>query len=300
MPLDINALRAKLKGMEEGKPKSKKWKPKDEHIVRCLPLPGDPDDIALVLKWHYGMADGRQMYCPTTHGESCPFCDFAQTLRGWKDDDGNDKTDAARKADWEWFKKLDAAVKHYIPVIVRKEKDGEYEGPYLWELTPKTHTSVFKVVCDDERNDGHPAGGGLAILTSLEHGVDLKVELKKAGQKGNTTSYDLTEATARTKMTPVLKGVDKAAIKKMMDSIPTLADIGTPISTAEANIHFKKWESTFDKDAVSADAGLEVGGEKAAANSSEEVATGGLKTDDVISKLEALMAKKPAKETAAE
>lgn len=299
MTLDINALRAKLKGMEEGKPKSKKWKPKDEHIVRCLPIPGE-DDLGMVLKWHYEMADGRQMYCPTTHGESCPFCDFAQTLRGWKDEDGNDKTDAARKADWEWFKKLDAAVKHYIPIIVRKEKDGEYEGPYLWELTPKTYTSVFKVVCDDERNDGHPDKGGLRILTSLEHGVDIKVELKKKGQKGNTTNYDLTEATARTKMTPVLKGVDKAAIKKMMDAIPSLADIGSPISTAEAMVHFKKWESTFDKDAVTTDAGIEVGGEKAAANSSEEVATGGLKTDDVISKLEALMAKKPAKETAAE
>ncbi len=198
---------------------------------------------------------------------------------------------------------MDASVKHYIPVIVRKEKDGEYEGPFLWELTPKTYTSVFKVVCDDERNDGHPDQGGLRILTSLEHGVDLKVELKKSGQKGNTTSYDLTEATARTKMTPVLKGVDKATIKKMLDAIPTIADIGSPVSTAEANVYFKKWQSTVMKDDGTLDSGIEVGGEKAeraAANSAEEVAVGGLKTDDVVAKLEALMAKKPVKSTVAE
>ena len=49
MAMDLNALKAKLKTLEEGKPKSKKWKPKDEHIVRCLQLEGE-EDLALIVK----------------------------------------------------------------------------------------------------------------------------------------------------------------------------------------------------------------------------------------------------------
>ena len=168
--MDINAIRAKLKGFEEGKPKSKKWKPKDEHSVRVLPLANE-DDISFIIKWHYGVDAGRQMYCPSTHGDACPFCDLGASLRSWKDEKGRDKTETQRKMDWEWFKKIQAAEKHYIPVVIRKKDSVDVEGPFLWELTPRTYQTILKVCANDDWNDGHPEGGGLKVLTSLMHGI---------------------------------------------------------------------------------------------------------------------------------
>ena len=180
MSMNLEAIRAKLKGLEEGKPKSKRWKPTDEHLVRALPLPGE-EDISFVVKWHYGVNSGRQMACPSTWGEDCPFCELAAKLKSWKDEKGRDKPEHVRKMDWEFFKKIDAAVKHYIPVVIRKKGSDDVEGPFLWELTPKTYQGCLKVCANDDRNDGHPDGGGLRILTSLMHGVDLTVSLKKKG-----------------------------------------------------------------------------------------------------------------------
>ncbi|HEU5118645.1 MAG TPA: hypothetical protein VFT74_18755, partial [Isosphaeraceae bacterium] len=219
MTMNLEAIRAKLKGLEEGKPKSKKWKPTDEHTARALPLPGE-EDISFVIKWHYGVNGGRQMACPGTWGDDCPFCDLARKLKSWKDEKGRDKPEHVRKMDWEFFKKIDAAVKHYIPVVLRKKGSDDLEGPFLWELTPKTYQTVLKICANDDRNDGHPDGGGLRVLTSLEHGVDLVITLKKKGEKGNTTSFDLTEVEPRLKPSPVVKG-DLAAARALCAKIPS-------------------------------------------------------------------------------
>ncbi len=288
MAFDLNAIREKLKGLEEGKPKSRKWKPKDEHAVRCLPLPGE-EDISFVVKWHYGVDNGRQMACPSTWGDDCPFCELAQSLRAWRDPlTGKDKTEATRKKDWEFFKKVDAAVKHYIPVVLRKKDSTEVEGPLLWELTPKTYQAVLKVCADDDYNDEHPDGGGLRVLTSLEHGLDLTVTLKKAGQKGNNTSYDLTEVEERKKKSPIFKG-DKAQALALLDKIPTMSDIAKPVTTAEAEKVFKAYRSSLESadSEPSGDAGTEYSG-----NSGETVPSEGDSVDQTVAKLEAMLAGK--------
>ncbi len=288
MALDIAAIKAKLKGMEEGKPKSRKWKPKDEHTVRLLPLPGAQaeEDLAFIIKWHYGVDNGRQMYCPATDGNECPFCDLAQFLRSWKDEKGKDKSEAVRKRDWEWFKKVDAAVKHYAPVVVRKKDSTDLEGPFLWEMTPKTYTSVFKVCADDDYNDGHPENGGLKVLTSLTHGLDLNVSLKKKGEKGNQTTYDLTTVEERKKFTPLIKG-DLAACKDLLTKIPTAGEIGTPITTEQAQKVFAAWQGSLDSSpADTADSGVEHG-----TNSGESAASGDKSVEDTVAALEKLLAK---------
>jgi len=290
--MNIEQIRAKLKGLEEGKPKSKRWKPKDEHTVRCLPLPND-EDIAFVIKWHYGVDAGKQMYCPSTDGNDCAFCDLAKFLKSWKDEKGRDKDEATRKRDWDFFKKIDAAVKHYIPVVVRKKDAAgklldEVEGPYLWELTPKTYQAVLKVCVDDDYNDGHPDGGGYKVLTSLMHGLDLVVSLKKANTPGNATSYDLTSVDERKKFTAVFKG-DEGAAKALLTKIPTASEIGKPVSTEEAEIIFKKWQGSMEEttDVAKDTAGVEYG-----SNSIETVASGGNDVDVTVAKLEAMLAGK--------
>ena len=283
--MDLAALKAKLKQLEEGKPKSKKWKPKDEHTVRCLPLEGE-EDLAFVIKWHYGVDNGRQMACPSTWGDECPFCDLSKYLRSWKDENGKDKPEAVRKNDWEWSKKVEAAVKHYIPMVERKKDSTDLLGPFLWEMTPKTYTAVFKICCNDDWNEDHPDGGGLRVLTSLEHGLDLVVTLKKKGEKGNTTSFDLTEVEERKKFSPVIKG-DLARAKELLTKIPTMADIAKPVTTEEAEKVFSAWKASMDSSPPDTkDAGVEHG-----SNSGETVAKGGKNVDETVAKLEAMLAK---------
>lgn len=282
MALDLNALKAKLKAMEEGKPKSRKWKPRDEHIARCLPLEGE-EDLAFVIKWHYGVDNGRQMACPTTWGDSCPFCELAAYLKSWKDDKGKDKPEAVRKKDWEWFKKVDAAVKHYVPMVERLKNSDKLDGPFLWEMTPKTYQSLFKIACDDERNADHQDGGGLRVLTSLEHGTDVTVTLKKKGEKGNTTSFDLTEVSGRLKTSPLIKG-DLPAAKALLARIPTMNDIAKPVSTEEAEKVFAAWKGSMDTTTPdTADAGVEHG------NSAETVAKGGDAVNETVAKLQQML-----------
>jgi hypothetical protein len=286
--MNLDEIRAKLKGMDEGKPKSKKWKPKDEHTIRALPIPGE-EDLAYVIKWHYGVDGGRQMYCPSTHGDQCDFCDLAKRLKSWKDDKGRDKPEAVRKGDWEWFKKIDAAVKHYIPMVERKKDSTEVEGPFLWELTPRTYQTVLKVCANDDWNDGHPDGGGLRVLTSLTHGLDLIVTFKKKGEKGNTTSFDLTDVEERKKFSPIFKG-DEAKAKALLAKIPTPAEIAKPVTSEEASRVFAAWKASMaESPAASAPAGgddVEYSG-----NSAEKTATGGASVDETIARLEGMLNK---------
>lgn len=286
--MNLEAIRAKLKGLEEGKPKSKRWKPTDEHQVRCLPLPGE-EDISFIVKWHYGVNAGRQMACPSTWGDDCPFCDLARKLKSWKDEKGRDKPEHVRKMDWEFFKKIDAAVKHYIPVVLRKKDSEDLEGPFLWELTPKTYQAVLKFCADDDYNDGHPDGGGLRVLTSLFHGLDLTVTLKKKGEKGNQTSFDLTEVIERKKASPIYKGdKDGTAARALLEKIPSQSEIAKPVSTEEAEKIFAAWRGSMSETAeTSDDSGVEY-----SSNSAESPAVGGASVDDVVAKLEKLSAKK--------
>lgn len=280
--MNIEAIRAKLKAMESGKPKRAKWKPTDEHTVRCLPLPGE-EDLALVLKWHYGVDNQRQMYCPSTHGDECPFCDLAKFLKSWKDEKGRDKPEPKRKLDWEWFKKVEAAVKHYVPIVVRKKDSTDVEGPFLWEMTPKTYTSLFKICANEDRNEDHPDGGGLRILTSLKDGVDVTVTLKKKGEKGNTTSFDLTEVEPRLKPSALVKG-DLAAAEALVARVPDLSEVGKPITTAEADAIFAVWKSSMDDSPADVrDGGIEHG-----TNGSEQAKSGGLSVDEVVAKLNSM------------
>lgn len=286
---NLEELKRKLAAMESGKPKRAKWKPTGlGHQVRCLPTK-DEEDLAYIVKWHYGVDNGRQMYCPSTHGDQCDFCDFAQYLKRWKDDDGNDKSEAKRKMDFEWFKKIDAATKHYVPIVLRKADSTDLDGPFLWEMTPKTYQACFKILTDDDYNEDHPDGGGLRVLTSLKSGLDLTVSLKKAGQNGNTTSFDLTEVEERKKPSAVIKGDEKAA-QDLLKKVPDISEIAKPISSAEATLIFKAYKAALEDAPADTSSGVEHGGSsKPSTNSAEVLASGGDSVDDVVAKLTKLI-----------
>jgi hypothetical protein len=283
---DLAAIRNKLKGLEEGKPKSKKWKPKDEHTVRVLPLPGE-EDLSFVVKWHYGVDNGRQMACPGTWGDDCAFCELGKRLKSWKDEKGRDKSEEVRKADWNFFKKIDAAVKHYVPVVVRKKDSTDIEGPFLWECTPKTYQALLKICANDDWNEEHPEGGALRVLTSLMHGLDLVVRLKKANTDGNKTSYDLTEVEERKKFSAIFKG-DKPAAEALLAKIPTASEIATQVTTEDSERVFAAWRLAMET--APADHSEPSGdGVEYSSNSSETVASGGASVDETVAKLEKML-----------
>lgn len=284
---NLDAIRQRLKELGEGKGKGgfKRWKPKDEHNIRCLPL-GNGEDLDFQVKWHYGVDAGKPMACPSTWGDDCVFCDFAQALRSFKDENGRDKPKPKKDADWEFYKKIDAGIKHYVPMVERKP-DGGIDGPFLWEMTPKTLQAVMKICLDDDYNGEHKDGGGYKILTSLSEGLDLQVSLKKKGEKGNTTSFDLTEVKERKRFTPLFKD-DAGGIKRaeeVLAKIPTQSDIVKQVTSHDAEKIFAKYKASMTGDASdpSADSGVEYGDRGA-----EHPATGGLEVDDVVSKLERL------------
>ena len=224
------------------------------------------------------------MACPETWGDDCPFCTAAVALKSFKDERGRDKPERQKKLDWEIFKKVEAAVKHYVPMVEREKGSDKLHGPFLWEMTPKTYTSLFKVACDDDRNDGHPDGGGLRILTSLEHGTDVTVSLKKKGEKGNNTTFDLTEVAPRLKTTALIKGDLKAA-KELLARIPRLDEIAKPVSTEEAERVYSAYTASMsDEPADTTDAGVEHGD-----NGAETPKTGGAGVDETVAKLEAML-----------
>lgn len=294
--MDINAIREKLKAAQGVKPARLIWKPKGTHTVRLIALPGEADITETVL-WHYGVDEGRKMYCPQTTGDQCEFCDLAQSLRSWRDANGNEKSEADRKRDWDAFRNLQAATKYYAPVVVRKsaENPDEVEGPFWWEMTPKVREQLLTICADDDYNAESKDGGGSRILTSLTEGHDLTVTLKKANTEGNKTSYDVTEVKERKRGTPFFKEKGKKAAEELIASLPDLKGGLQVVNSAQVQKIFVNWEASLaNKPAEGADDN--VGKEHGGANA-EQTLTGGKSVEDVLKKLDSLIPQdQPAKQ----
>ena len=287
--MNIEDIRRKLKEAQGTKPQKLIWKPKGEHTVRMLALPGE-DDITRTANWHYSVDDGRKMYCPSTDGDACPFCDVAQALRSWRDSDGNDKPEAQRKADFEAFKKIQSATKYYAPIIVRKTGDDvdAYEGPLWWEMTAKTREKLLEICLNEDYNEDHVDGGGSRILTSTKKGLDLIVTLKKANTEGNKTSYDLTQVDERRKFSPLFKNKGEKDVKELLEGVPALTDAFKVVTTAEAEKIFANWEAQLTKEGaaqVDDKAGLERGSN----GNAEGPLKGEKSVEDILAKLDSML-----------
>jgi hypothetical protein len=286
--MNIEDIRKKLAAAQGNKPTRLIWKPKGEHTVRLMALPGEAD-ITETVQWHYGVDEGRKMYCPQTTGDACPFCDLAQSLRGWRDAAGNEKSEADRKRDWDAFRKLQAAIKYYAPVIVRKAggEPDDIEGAFWWEMTPKVREKLLTVCADDDYNADSKDGGGSRVLTSPTNGLDLIVKLKKAGTDGNKTAYDMTEVTERKRGTTMFKDKSRKA-----PELAVLQGALEIVSTAQAEKIFASWEASLGSEPAATDDNA--GTEHGSANG-EKALSGKASVEDVISKLDSLIGEQQPK-----
>lgn len=287
--MSLESIKKKLAELEGTRSKKSIWKPEDEHVVRCIPLPGG-EELGYEVGFHYGVDDGKQCYCPASQGEKCDFCDFAGYLYAWVDENGVQKPKAQKAKDFDWFKKISRTIKYYVPVVVRTNDPDKVEGPMLWQMSQRTYKSLVEVCVDEESNAmlEEKTGikdGGYRVLTNPDWAFDVAVSRKKAGEKGNATKYDLVDVKPRKRLSELLS--NPAAVKKLRDAVPTLNDAVRVQSSEEVSKIFAKFRASFDSDAP---ANIDSGSEYPT-NSAEKL-EGTAQVDDVEARLKALVEKK--------
>lgn len=218
------------------------WKPKDEHDVRCLRNPHSEDPFEEVT-FHYNVGDAREILCPKQFGDECVICDFAEQLKSFKDEKGNEKKKKDKDADWEIFKKIQAVTKAYVPMVERQQ-DGGLSQPAWWGLTSNQSTQVLKVCSDADRLGACDIDAGdderaLDALFSTNKAFDLHVSFKKPGEKGNAKTFTVVDIEPKYKPTP-LTG-NKAKDAELVKAVKPIRDVFPKLPAAEVESALKKF-----------------------------------------------------------
>jgi hypothetical protein len=261
------------------------WKPKDEHDVRLLKNPYS-DDPFIERAFHYNIGDAREILCPKVNfGDECVICDFADTLRAWKDEKGRDKPEKERKADFEIFKKIQVVSKVVVPVVERqKGADGkttqEISAPGWWPLTANQAQQVLKVCTDADRlaECGIEPGDDERAFDALfgtKKAFDLHVSFKKPGEKGNNKSFTMVEIEPKFKATPLTGNAAKDA--EVIGGIKPIDEVYPKVPGTEVAAALKKFiGGGMQVEQVQA----KPGGEKYAAKTKENAAKAGTRSVD--------------------
>lgn len=280
--MNINDLKAKLAGLNQKTKKAQDtWKPKDEHDVRCLRDPKSVDPLP-ELAFHYNVGDAFQILCPKVNfGDDCPICDFADTLRGWKDEKGRDKPEKQRKEDWEIFKKIQAVSKIFVPMVERGE-GGSVSEPRWWGLTKNQAEQILEVCTDADRLqecgiDPTDAEKAVDAIFSPAKAYDLHVSFRKPGEKGNTKTF--TQVDIKPKYKPSALTGNKAKDKELIEKIKPLTEVFPKVPSAEAEKALRKFIGEGAAEAKP-EGGQEKYVEPAKTNSNEKAATVGKRSID--------------------
>ena len=232
--MDLEAIKAKLAAMaNQGSSKPRDlWKPKDKHVIRLLPYTHGPEPF-IELGFHYDIGSTKSLLCPKFNsGDECAVCDFADKLRSWKGEDGQDKPEVERKADFEIFKKIQVKPRYYVAMIERDIDGGNV--PKFWAFGKSIYETLLTMCADEEKNDAVDVKGA-GVLTDTKKAFDLKIDFKKANnedKKGNKKNFPITECENKLSPTPLAKTqkeIDEiiSKIKNMNDVYPqtTSADV---------------------------------------------------------------------------
>ena len=279
--MDINALRDRLANLNRKSSKTGDvWKPKDEHQVRLLQYP-HKDEAFLELSFHYDIGDAPPVLCPAQFGKECAICAFADVLKAWKDENGQDKPEKVRKQDFEIFKKIQSKARVYVPMV---ERGKEEEGAKFWGMTPAQAQQALEVCMDGDRLealglDKDDAKNGLKVLFDVDKGYDLAVSFAKPGEKGNTKTFTQITVKGRIKGSSLAK--DKAATKKILDSVKKISEVFPEVTSAEVERIFKKFVGAASPEATT-EGGKEYNKEEApkASNTKENAKVSGARSLD--------------------
>ena len=227
------------------------WKPRDEHEVRLLTVPGE--DFFQERSFHYNIGDAREVLCPKANfGDDCVICDYAEVLRSWKDEKGHDKPEEVRKEHFELFKKIQVGSKTYVPMVERTDGGKGLSSPQWWGLTQNQANQVLEVCADKERlqalgispDDGERA---LEAVTSPKKAFDLKVSFRKPGEKGNERKYP--DVKIGPKFTPSPLTGDPKRDAELSKAIKPFVEVFPKVPSSEVEKIFAKFMGNQAKEA---------------------------------------------------
>lgn len=246
---NIAELKARLASLNRKTSKNTDiWKPKDEHDVRILPIDGE---FFQEKAFHFNIGDAREVLCPKVNfGDECVICDYAETLKGWKDDKGRDKPEKLRKEQWDLFKKIQATAKAYLPIVERTDEGKSISAPAWWGLTQNQANQVLEVIsvgtnvdaADNLREcgiDPDDSDHALDALTSPKKAYDLHVSFRKPGEKENKKTFTVVDIKARKRPTPLTGNVDKDA--ELVKEVKPLSEVFIKVPSSEVEKIFAKF-----------------------------------------------------------
>lgn len=281
--MNLDQIRAKLAGLNKKTNKRRDlWKPKDKHVIRCLPYPHGDEPI-IELGWHYDIKDRGGVLCPKhNEGKDCAICDFAEKLRSWNDPEtGVEKPEKLRKADFELFKKIAIKERWYIPVV---ERGFEDHGPKFYAFGKSIYEQLLKMCLDEEMNEDVNHEGGTKILTDPNCAYDLNVEFYKGNNedgKGNKRSFPLTDIKEKKRPSKLAK--TKKEADALIDAIPNINEVYEFETPEAVEKIFEQFVNSGGAATVDTeDAGKEYKPKKYKSNSAEKPVEGGQSIDEAF------------------
>jgi hypothetical protein len=243
--MNINDLKNKLQSLNRRTSKQQDlWKPRDEHDVRLLPAP-EGSECFRELGFHYNVGEEGNILCPkVNYGEECEICEFAETLRQWKDDKGRDKPEKVRKEEFEIFKKIQVVNKVFNPVVERQPDGKPAEEPKWWGLTANQAQQVIKVCTDADRLrecglDPEDTERAIEAVTSPAKAFDLHVSFKKPGEKGNAKTF--TQVDIEPKYKPSALTGNPERDSELVSKIKPLSEVFAKRTPDEVRTALKKF-----------------------------------------------------------
>jgi hypothetical protein len=275
----IEQIKAKMAALRQRTSKKPKdlWRPTDNHTVRCLPYPHGDEPIQ-ELGFHYNIGN-RSVLCPQFNfGKDCVICDFAAELRQWKHNDGTDKTEPEREADWEVFKKVQCKERWYVPMFERGKEEG---GAKFWSVG-LTLFEKMQGFCMDEKWNDAIQGEGHDVLYSPECAFDLTVDYKKPkneDKKGNKLNYGVTDVDMAS-LKPSKLHEDQEVVANLLKSVKPIFEVYPEVEPEEVEKIFNTFTSSGAPEAKVENSGTEY-----KTNSAEKPIEGGRTIDDAFDEL---------------
>jgi len=279
--MNLAEIRARLAGLNTKTNKRRDlWKPKDKHTIRCLAYPHG-DEPFIELGFHYDIGDTRVVLCPRhTSGDDCVICEYADKLKNWNDENGVEKPEAVRRADFEIFKGLQCKERWYIPMV---ERGHEAEGPKFWAFGKSIYEQMLKMCLDEEMNSDVSHDGGSLVLTDPDCAYDITVDFAQPNNKdgkGNDKSWPRTEI--KEKKRPSKLSDKKADSDALLEKVVNISDVYPPSSSEEVEKIFNKFLGSHQEEVKETDADV---GTEYEPESAEAPVVGGQSIDDAFGDL---------------
>jgi len=213
--MDINAIKAKLAGMNRSQDKEKIdyakvfWNPGiGSHQIRIVPSMYSPTLPFTELFFHYNIGK-YPMIALTNFGEQDPIVEFVAELKKTSDRDN-----------WSLAGKLAPKMRIFAPVVVRGEEEM---GVRLWSFGKTIQKTLFTLATDEEIGD----------FTDIINGRDLTVD-KVAGNP-----YPETTVRPRIKESSLTK--DNALAEKWLKEQPNPLECFTKYDYAFIKKQLQAW-----------------------------------------------------------